>query len=181
MFTRQLPVIEPVEGVLLLQEYRHATVTPSSLVGGGDHDEWSPIFVFWGRLHLVRREIERDAVVLRGRKVVERVPIDRDLAVTDPQEAPKVDDRSTHLSAPIDDYIDDPPHIFSGDAADLPAQHRLDVLPFEHRGGLIGRGPTRCLTRRFFRGLGELRPWRELPRVIISGGGRRAQRYGCDS
>src|ERR1700732_4587214 len=112
MFTRQLPVIGPVEGVLLLQEYRHATVTPSSLVGGGDHDEWSPIFVFWGRLHLVSREIERDAVVLRGRKVVERVPIDRDLAVTDPQEAPKVDDRSTHLPAPIDDYIDDPPHIF---------------------------------------------------------------------
>src|SRR5580704_18504314 len=89
MFTRQLPVIEPVEGVLLLQGYRHATVTPSSLVGGGDHDEWSPIFVFWGRLHLVSREIERDAVVLRGRKVVERVPIDRDLAVANPQEAPK--------------------------------------------------------------------------------------------
>ena len=45
-----------VEGVLLLQGYRHATVTPSSLVGGGDHDEWSPIFVFWGRLHLISRE-----------------------------------------------------------------------------------------------------------------------------
>jgi hypothetical protein len=47
------------------------TVTPSSLVGGGDHDEWSPIFVFWGRLHLISREIERDAVILvgAGRKV----------------------------------------------------------------------------------------------------------------
>jgi hypothetical protein len=71
MFTRQLPVIQAVEGVLLLQGYRHATVTPSSLVGGGDHDEWSPIFVFWGRLHLISREIERDAVILvgAGRKV----------------------------------------------------------------------------------------------------------------
>src|ERR1700738_332544 len=27
--------------------YRN-TVTSSSLVGRGDHDEWSPIFVFWG-------------------------------------------------------------------------------------------------------------------------------------
>jgi hypothetical protein len=71
MFTRQSPVIQAVEGVLLLQGYRHATVTPSSLVGGGDHDEWSPIFIFWGRLHLISREIERDAVILvgAGRKV----------------------------------------------------------------------------------------------------------------
>jgi hypothetical protein len=73
------------------------TVTSSSLVGRGDHDDWSPIFVFWGRLQLISREIERDAVVVRGRKVVERVPIDRDLAVTDPQEAPKVDDGSITL------------------------------------------------------------------------------------
>jgi hypothetical protein len=41
---------------------------------------------------------------------MEGIPIDRDLAVANPEEAPEVDDRSTHLPALIDDHVDDPPH-----------------------------------------------------------------------
>ena len=54
---------------------------PSALLGGriglrqalgcADHDQRPPIFVFRRRLHLISREIERDAVILvgAGRKV----------------------------------------------------------------------------------------------------------------
>jgi hypothetical protein len=46
------------------------------------------------RLHLIAREIEDDGVLPAQRKM-ERIPIDRDLAVADPEEAPEVVNRSS--------------------------------------------------------------------------------------
>src|SRR5580704_14892929 len=109
---------------------------------------------------------------------MEGIPIDRDLAVANPEEAPEVDDRSTHLPALIDDHVDDPPHILSGAAADLPAQHR--IVLFEHRGGHFGRSPTACLIPRGFGCLGESLQWR-APRIISGGRHGRSQRYGRDN
>src|SRR6202048_2503305 len=113
-------------------------------LGGADHDQGPPLLVFRRRLHLISREIEGDLVILGGSgRKVERVPINRDFAVANPQEAPKVDDRGTHLPALINDHVDDPPHILSSNAADLPPQHR--VVLFEHRGGHFSGSPTACL------------------------------------
>ena len=78
-------------------------------LGCADHDQRPPLLVFRRRLHLISREIEGDLVVPGGSgRKVERVPINRDLAVANPQEAPKVDDRSTHLPALINDHVDEP-------------------------------------------------------------------------
>jgi tripartite-type tricarboxylate transporter receptor subunit TctC len=50
------------------------------VLGCADHGQEPSFFVFRRRLHLISREIERDVVTLSGRKVVERAPIDCDLA-----------------------------------------------------------------------------------------------------
>src|ERR1700730_3366433 len=47
------------------------------------------------------------------------------LRLPTPRKPPKSMIAARHLPALIDDHIDDPPHILSGAAADLPAQHRI--------------------------------------------------------
>src|SRR6516225_9558286 len=134
-----------------------------------DQDHRSSILVFRRPLYLIACEIEDDGVLAAGRKM-EGIPIDRDLAIADPEEAPEVDDRSTHLPALIDDHVDYPPHILTGAAADLPAQHR--IVLFEHRGGHFGGSPTACLITRGFGCLGDLLQW-HAPRIVS--GGRRGR------
>src|SRR5262249_30815436 len=69
---------------------------------GAEHDHRLARLVFGRKANLVARELERDAVRPAVRREVQRVPIDRDLAAADAEEAAEIDDGRPHLPGLID-------------------------------------------------------------------------------
>src|SRR5215211_1883081 len=135
-----------------------------ALIGGAEHDQRPAVLVFRRGAHLLAREVQRDPVVLAaGRREVQRVPVDRDLAVADAEEAAEVDHGRPHLPVAIHHDVDDPSHVLPGAAEHLPAEDSLDVLLIEHGCGDVAAGADS-----FRRRAGRRSP---RPRRVVTGGG----------
>src|SRR5882724_7183331 len=79
--------------------------------------------------HLVFRKFHGDtAARIAGKSETQCVPVDGNLAAADAEKAAKVDDGCTYLSGSVHNDLDDAPHIFVRNAADLLAENSLDLL-----------------------------------------------------
>src|SRR5579875_773975 len=87
---------------------------------GAQHHHGLPLLVFRRRFELIACQVEGDAFGLSGRREVERVPIDRDLAAADAEKTAEIDDCGARHSGLVDDDVDDAAHVLAGCA-----RHRL--------------------------------------------------------
>ena len=93
----------------------------------------------WSRVSSKRNDIALVAIRIE----VQCIPVDRDLAAADTEEAAEIDDGRAHTPGAIDNDIDDAPHVFIGAAAHLPAENALHLLRLENSYGGIGRRSRR--------------------------------------
>ena len=99
-----------------------------------EDDHGLALLVFRRGFHLVAGEFERDrAPRLARRREMQRIPVDRDLAAADAEEAAEIDDGGAHLTGAVDQHVDDPAHILVGGAAHLAAENALDLMVVEDR------------------------------------------------
>jgi hypothetical protein len=107
---------------------------------------------------------------------MQRVPIDRDLAAADAEEAAKVDDGGARLPDTVHDDVDDTPHVLVGGAANFDAQNAGHDLVVEDDGFRTLRW-RRWRPRRRRIGGGSLWRWRiAARRRCLRGRGRRLRR-----
>src|SRR6267154_623918 len=79
--------------------------------------------------HLVFRKFHSDtAARIAGKSETQGVPVEGNLAAADTEKAAKVDDGCSYLSGSVHNDLDDAPHIFVRNAADLLAENSLDLL-----------------------------------------------------
>ena len=104
-----------------------------------EDDHRLAVLVFGRGFDLVAGQFERDPLAgFAGLRKMQRVPVDRDLAAADAEEAAEIDDGGAHLAGAVDQHIDDPAHILVGGAAHLAAENAFDLMFVEDghfRGG----------------------------------------------
>src|SRR5882724_5283664 len=122
-----------------------------------EHHDRLILLVFGRRGHLVLRQFERDAVALAGDAAkMQRAPVDRDLTAADAEEAAEIDDGRAHRCTPIDDHIDDAPHVLVCRTADVAAEDAVRVFCADD--GDRGRWRRVLLLSRLRRALALFRP-----------------------
>src|SRR5215212_10355513 len=104
------------------------------------------ILLVFGRCrYLLPRQFQGDAVTLiRDAPEMQRAPLNHDLSDPDPEKSSEIDDGGANYTGPIDDHVDDAPHVLVRCAANLAAKHTVRLL-----GADNGDGGWR---RRLFRG-----------------------------
>src|SRR5262249_20983801 len=90
------------------------------------HDDGLLVLVFRRRLPLIARQVERHHVgIAVGWGKVQGIPVDRDLATADAEESAEIDDSRAHLTGPVDDDVDNAPHVLVSAAVHDPAHDAL--------------------------------------------------------
>src|SRR4029077_4947884 len=83
-----------------------------------NRNDLARIFIFWCRLYLVTVEIGNDRLFGVPCIKPQAVPIDGNLAGSDPKKSAKIDYSCARLARLVDEQVDDPPHCLARRAVD---------------------------------------------------------------
>src|SRR5690242_19996988 len=90
---------------LLLRVCRRGDAESLGACHRAQHDDGLAVLIFRRGLHLISRELNRDAVLAIDGREMKSIPVDCYFSAADAKKAPEIDDRRAHVSRSIDDHI----------------------------------------------------------------------------
>src|SRR6516165_9833489 len=121
----QTTVVTASRAEQLLRRYRLIGWQRLKAAGRTQYDDGLLVLVFRRRLDLIAGQFQCDDTALAGVIKMQSIPVDCDLAAADAEKAAEIDHSCAHLPRPVDNDIDDAPHILIGAAAHLLAENTL--------------------------------------------------------